>query len=281
MMRFRGPPQRPECDITTVLEAHPLVELCGTDVFVAHVEERDSATLQGVVRKQRRQPARVAVAREIRMGADRADFLEIVRAEAFAGHRRQAAVLVDPKIAAQRHGALTEVVRVDQGRERQHVVAVLVGQLDDGRPVDDPKRRCAGHLRKWPKRRRLPTFRYLRRNPEQVDALVHADQFFERVSDIHATICDAEKRGELGRVTLRLTAGDRDRPVARLQRQPERIVEFGIAHRSSFRIEPAQGGVPASALCIRVTGVDKLQECPFHLPVLILQPRSIFSTDTP
>jgi hypothetical protein len=281
MMRFRGPPQRPECDITTVLEAHPLVELCGADVFVAHVEERDSATLQVVVRKQRRQPARVAMAREIRMGADRADFLEIVRAEAFARHRRQAAVLVDAKIAAQRHGALAEVVRVDQGRERQQVVAVLVGQLDDGRPVDDPKRRCAGHLRKWPKRRRLPTLRHLRRNAEQVDALVHAHQFLERIGDIHAVTGNTEKRGELGRVARRLAAGDRDRPVARLQRRPERIVEFGIAHRSSSRIEPAQSGIPASALCIRVTGVDKLEECPFHLPVQILRPSSMFSTDTP
>jgi membrane protease YdiL (CAAX protease family) len=223
----------------------------GPRVLVAHVQERGAAASERVIGEHRRQPARVATAVEVGMRADRTHLRVRIGAYALTDDRGQPALLVDAEIAAHLHRPRTEVMRIHQRGQGQHIVPMRVGQFDDLRPLDHLERRGADHLRQGPERFQVPAFRHDRRDSQQVHALAGSDQRRHGVRDIHAGMRDAQERCELGRVTGRLALGQGDATMPRAQGNARRDCR---GRGRSFAIPAAQGLSAAAAMFVRPPG---------------------------
>ena len=212
-------------------DGNPAARTCvWPHIVVADVEEWQASAIHVVVRQQPGQASCKPTPIEVGMGADRADFLQRIHAQALAGHRREAAVLVNAEIASELHRPRAEIMRIDQRRERQRVGAMGIVQFDDIRAVDNIDRAGTHHLRQVRERVELPTFRHARCDTEQQDRVVGGHQRFQRRPDVDIRIGHAQERGDIGRDNARGRRAARDVTMPRAQRRPEGIVEFEVIH---------------------------------------------------
>ncbi len=98
------------------------------------MQERDLATGPDRRRHMPHQAGGIAAAAPVRMGADAADLGVAVRLHPFAGHGDQPAVLLHADEGSQPVGAGEIGAGRGQGRQRQHLRRVRLGQRRDGEP---------------------------------------------------------------------------------------------------------------------------------------------------
>ena len=150
----------------------------------------------------------------------------IICAQALADHCCQPPVLIDAEVAPQIQRTRAEIVRVDQRRQRQDIVAMAIRQGQHFGAVDQRHRCRAYHLGKRSEGLKLPSLWNRRKNPEEECLFARR----ERATQIHRRIRDAEKRREFRGITSPCIVAERDCLMARTQGPPERIVELGTGH---------------------------------------------------